>query len=75
MSILGQGLTLWKAFARKLGAIQTTLVLSLAYVVIGSVVALLALVFRADLLGRRRNKTSYWLDRKPEDVKNLAQQF
>jgi hypothetical protein len=51
----------WKAFAHVLGQIQTTILLSLVYLIAIGPIALVSRLIGRDLLGlRRSDNPSYW---------------
>ena len=55
----------WMLFARALGRVNTIILLTLVYLVIIGPMALLARMFRKDLLQKKKHsmKTTYWLNR------------
>ncbi len=78
MSVLRKLWALWKAFAHRLGQIQTTILLTVVYVLAIGVVALVARLRGQDLLGLRRSEgPSYWAPMPPitSDVEHAQKQF
>lgn len=59
----------WKKFAHGLGIVNTKILLTITYMVIIAIAAILARLVGADLLDRRmKPKPSYWHDREDLDV-------
>jgi hypothetical protein len=56
----------WKAFALRLGAIQTELFIALLYVGVFGPANLLLRALRRDLLTKRTRKSSYWVPHEPQ---------
>jgi hypothetical protein len=66
LSLLWQG---WKKLAHVLGIVNTKILLTVTYLVIIAVVAIISRLSGADLLDRRmKPRQSYWHDREPADV-------
>lgn len=66
LSLLWQG---WKKFAHVLGIINTKILLTVTYLVIIAVAAIVSRLRGADLLDRRmRPRPSYWHDREAADA-------
>jgi hypothetical protein len=55
----------WMYFARTLGRVNTIILLTLVYLLIIGPMALLAKIFRKDLLQKKKQsmETTYWRDR------------
>jgi len=64
----------WKAFARKLAVVQTTIILFVLYFGLFSIMALLTAIARQDILDKRLVPVkSYW--KKRESLKPFKDQF
>jgi Saxitoxin biosynthesis operon protein SxtJ len=78
MALLGKLWSLWKAFAHILGQVQTTILLSLVYLIAIGPIALLSRASGRDLLGRKHNANrSYWVALPPvtADLERAQKQF
>lgn len=59
----------WMKFARLLGKVNTTLLLTLSYVLILGPVAMVLKLFGKDLLDRKaEHRASYWYDKPKEPI-------
>lgn len=66
LSLLWQG---WKKFAHVLGIVNTRILLTITYVIIIGIVAIISRLIGADLLDRRmKERPSYWHDRDAADA-------
>ena len=66
LSLLWQG---WKKFAHVLGIINTRILLTLTYITVIAIVAIISRLIGADLLDRRmKRRPSYWHDREAADA-------
>ena len=73
MGILRRLWTRWKAFARRIGDVQTTILLTVIYHIPVAVLWLVARVRREDLLGLGNSgKSSYWVSL-PETTSSVEQ--
>lgn len=62
MPILRRLWGLWKAFAHRLGQVQTTIILSVVYLIAIGPISLISRVLGRDLLAQRRHeRPSYWV--------------
>jgi len=64
----------WKAFAHRLGVINTFIILTVFYFVVIGISALIMFVTRRDLLGIRRREGSVYAphERQPDTVERLS---
>jgi uncharacterized iron-regulated membrane protein len=65
-TLLKQLKSYWMKFAHALGWVNTRLILTLAYIIIIGIPAIIMWLLRKDPLHRRFSKgTSYWTDKEP----------
>ena len=77
-SIFKKLLDRWKVIANKIAAFQTKVILSLLYFLVLGPTALIAFLFRSDLLKKRHRKTpSFWIkDKEPlNTIEGCQRQF
>ena len=69
----------WLRFAKFLGKVNTIILLSLVYIIVIGVFALVIKVLRRDFLQKKidKNSTTYWQERKmaEESLQRFASQF
>lgn len=68
----------WMKFARVLGKIQTTIILSFIYFIGVGTIAIISSIFRKDFLDKRFiDRESFWRDRasKPPTLEDCKRQF
>jgi len=69
----------WKLFAKRLGVIQTFIILSIIYWILFGLVAVIAKFFARDLLKKKIGKErSFWFNKQyplPTTSENLRRQF
>lgn len=62
-----------KSFLKKVGAIQTTILVSIVYLTVVGIIAIFVKIFRRDLLGKRPKEGSYWIKR--DDFKDSVKRY
>ena len=68
----------WKAFAHKLGVLNTKIILTILYFIVIGTAAMIAKILRRDLLDRRLcDEDSFWKAREslPVNLENARRQF
>jgi hypothetical protein len=78
MSLLHTLWARWSAFAHRLGQIQTTILLSIVYLIALGPISLIVRLRGHDLLGLRRSQiSSYWAPIPPisSDIERARRQF
>lgn len=75
--IIKQIYTLWMAFAKILGKINTFIILSIIYVVLISPIGLILRIFKKDILNLKFNpkSESYWQKRNSQKEISYENQF